>query len=53
MTSAGINDVELIKKVETLELELDVHAGNEGKLLAVNEQLRKRLKACLREFNDS
>nr|PNR48228.1 hypothetical protein PHYPA_012703 [Physcomitrium patens] len=42
MTSAGINDVELIKKVETLELELDVHAGNEGKLLAVNEQLRKR-----------
>lgn len=31
-----------IKKVEALELKLDVHVGSERQLLSVNEQLRKR-----------
>lgn len=39
---AGISVDELVKKVETLELELDVHVGNELKLLTVNELLRTR-----------
>ncbi|KAG0558810.1 hypothetical protein M758_10G053200 [Ceratodon purpureus] len=53
MTFPAINAEELIKKVEALELELDVHVGNERQLLSVNEQLRKRLEVCLRELNDA
>lgn len=42
MTCQTINAADLIKKVEALEFELDVHVGNERQLLAVNEKLRKR-----------
>lgn len=42
MTLPAIDAGELIKKVEALELELDVHVGNERQLLTVNEHLRKR-----------
>lgn len=42
MTYCAINSGELIKKVESLEIELGVHVGNERQLLSVNEQLRKR-----------
>jgi hypothetical protein len=42
MTFPAISAGDLIKKVEALELELDIHVGNERQLLSVNEQLRKR-----------
>lgn len=42
MTFPAVNAGELIKKVEALEFELDVHVGNERQLLTVNEKLRKR-----------
>jgi hypothetical protein len=42
MTYSAINADELSKKVESLEMELGVHVGNERQLLSVNEQLRKR-----------
>jgi hypothetical protein len=42
MTFPAINAADLIKKVEALEFELDVHVGNERQLLTVNEKLRKR-----------
>lgn len=50
MMSVGINDVEFIKKVEILELELDVYVGNEGKLLVVNEQLCKRFVIVVDQY---
>lgn len=53
MTYSAINADELSKKVESLEMELGVHVGNERQLLSVNEQLRKRLEKCLRELNDA
>lgn len=49
MTFPAVNAEELIKKVEALEFELDLHVGNERQLLTVNEKLRKRSVAVVEQ----